>query len=213
MGGVRPVARGEAAAPGREERLRLFVAVVLSATWHEALAAAQEELRQAGLRLRYVRPEGIHLTLKFLGETPATRLGDIATALGAAAERAGACTIELSGAGAFGPRRRPRVVWYGLAGALDELAALQRRVDEQLAAVGFAPEGRDFRPHLTLARVPEDLPPTEAERIVPAVERLHARRPQPFRVEAIALLQSRLGPGGARYTVRETWRLGETSAG
>jgi 2'-5' RNA ligase len=210
---VRPVARGEAAAPGREERLRLFVAVVLPAAWHEALAAAQEELRRAGLRLRYVRPEGIHLTLKFLGETPAARLRAISAALGAAAVGADACTIELSGAGTFGPRRRPRVVWYGLAGELDGLAALQQRVEERLGAVGFAREGREFRPHLTLARVPDDLPPAEAERVGPAVERLRTRPAQPFRVEAIVLMQSRLGPGGARYTVLETWPLGETSAG
>ena len=210
MGGVRPGMRDNQGADG-DRRPRLFVAVLLPPAWLDALAAAQEELRRDGLRLRYVRPESIHVTLMFLGETPAARIGDLSAALAAAAAESPVCMLTLAAAGTFGSRRRPRVVWYGLAGELTALGSLQRHVEERLARVGFAPEGREFRPHLTLARVPDDLSPAEAERIAPAIERLRVPQPPPFRVEAIALMQSRLGPGGARYTMRENWPLSEAA--
>ena len=210
MGGIRPVVRSTADAKPAES-LRLFVAILLPDDWLAALAGTQDGLRDAGLDLRCVRAEGIHLTLKFLGETPARRVAEISSTLEAAAARAGPCEVTLGASGFFGPRRRPRVVWQGIEGDLSALAAVQRAVDEALAGLGFARETRPFSPHLTLARVPDNLPAAEAERIAPAVEGLSRPHAAPLHVESFALMRSELGRGGARYTQLASWPLGRPS--
>jgi 2'-5' RNA ligase len=204
MGGVRPAA-GRGGSAGQDERLRLFVAVLLPEAWLSDLAADQETLRRAGLRLRYVRPEGIHLTLKFLGETRAHLVPRILAVLAGVAARAAPCSLELGACGVFGSTRRPRVVWRAVAGDRACLSALARSVDEALAGVGFAREARPFNPHLTLARVPEDLSPADAARIAPAVQALGGLSAAAFRLERLSLMQSVLGPGGAEYTELDSW--------
>jgi 2'-5' RNA ligase len=184
--------------------LRLFVAVLLPEAWLSALARAQDELRNAGLRLRYVRPEGIHLTLKFLGEVDHERLEVIMAALDGLGD-VQPFALDLDTLGVFGGPQRPRIVWAGLRGDLTALAALVAAVDAALVPAGFAPEGRPFRPHLTLARVPEGLPDAEARRIVPVVSTSRLVRVPSFHVDSYALVRSALGPGGARYTTLQTW--------
>ncbi|HEU4759114.1 MAG TPA: RNA 2',3'-cyclic phosphodiesterase, partial [Dehalococcoidia bacterium] len=139
---------------GVPEILRLFVAVELGEGVRRALAALQDDLRRRGLTdLRWVRPEGIHLTLKFLGETPTEKVADIQEAL--AAEVAGVAPhwLRLGKLGTFGDRRGPQVLWVDLEGDVSRLAQLQRRIDQALAPLGFPRERREFAPHLTLARV------------------------------------------------------------
>ena len=115
----------------------------------------QEGLRNAGApKLRWVRPEGIHLTLKFLGNVEEHRVPSITDALAKATE-AFELTIQPSGVGGFGGRRI-RVVWVGLEGDVERLAALATRVDEACGALGFERERRPFAAHLTLARVPDE---------------------------------------------------------
>lgn len=203
MSGIAPGVKD----PPNAETLRLFVAVLLSDAWLAALAVMQDELRRAGVRLRYVRPDGIHLTLKFLGEGDRDRLDAIVTALGALEGAPGPFRLELGRAGSFGGARRPRVVWAGMNGNLADLSALQATVERALHPAGFPPEGRPFRAHLTLARVPLDLPAAEAARIMPALAALQTPLVQPFSVDSLALVQSELGRGPARYTVLQNWTL------
>jgi 2'-5' RNA ligase len=165
------------------------------------------------MRLRYVRPEGIHLTLKFLGETPAHLVPRIGPALAEVAARATACSIELGAAGFFGSSRRPRVVWRGVAGDRACLDALAHSVDEALAAVGFTREDRGFNPHLTLARVPDDLPPADVARIGPAVQALGRPSAGAFALERLSLMRSVLQRGGARYSEQDSWALAGWSTG
>ena len=145
--------------------VRAFVAIELPDRAKDALARVVGELRAAQLGgLRAVRPEGIHLTLKFLGDVPADRID----AIGAAAERAAGhhtpFALLLSGVGAFPSGRAPRVLWAGIAGDLDSLGALQASVDGCLADLGFARERRAFNPHLTLARLRDSALPTSTPR-------------------------------------------------
>ena len=184
--------------------LRLFVAVLLPEAWHAALAKAQEELRHAGLRLRYVRPEGVHLTLKFLGAVDHDRLGAVTAALDGPADFQ-PFALDLDTLGTFGGPQRPRVVWAGLRGDVTALAALAAAVDTVLVPAGFAREGRPFRGHLTLARVPESLPAADARRIVPAISASRLARVPSLYVRSYALMRSELGPGGARYTTLQSW--------
>jgi 2'-5' RNA ligase len=189
------------------DRPRLVVAVLLPDSWLAALGAVQDDLRRAGLRLRYVRPEGIHLTLKFLGEVESARLASITAALQGPTVNLQPFRLSLGALGTFGPDRRPRVVWAGLRGDLASLGAVAEAVDVALAGAGFAREMRPFRPHLTLARVPDSLPADDAGRIAAALAGVRTVASAPLDVTGYALVRSELGPGGARYTTLQSWSV------
>ena len=192
----------------REERQRLFVAVELPSSWLEAfrqhieavrgLLARSPETRDA--HVRWVRPEGIHLTLQFLGEVPARRRRDIETALAVAVAAPPDLRLEMGRTGSF-DRGAPRVLWVGVNGQTRELTALAGRVDAALAGAGFAPERRVFAPHLTLARLPDELPLACRQRIVQTAGQVELIACEPFVVQNIVLMRSHLGPGGARYEI------------
>lgn len=192
--------------PGEDGALRLFVAIELPQAWQQALGQLQEEMRRAlvadaslrGLRLRWVRPEAIHLTLKFLGEVEAARLPAIEAALAAAVQAPPGFELGLLGTGAFHDRRAPRVIWASLR-ADDRLRRLAERVDAGLGGAGFPQEKRPFAPHLTLARLPEDLPPPLRKRAAEVATACAPPPVAPLRVEFVSLMRSRLGSGGARY--------------
>ena len=184
-----------------ERQLRLFVACELPDDVRTALGHIQDDLRSASDggagRLRWVRPEAIHVTLKFLGAVAESRLEAIRSALGAAVDpfelRLRAGTL-----GGFGGTRL-RVLWVGLEGDVEELASLAARVEGALAPLGFPREGRPFAAHLTLARVPDQAPPAERRRLSELLER-YRLPPQPSMVlTEVLLMQSVLGPGGSVY--------------
>jgi RNA 2',3'-cyclic 3'-phosphodiesterase len=180
--------------------MRSFIAIDLPGAIRAALAAEQGRLRAAcgpGRAIRWTRPEGLHLTLKFLGEVAVERLPEVTAAL----ESLGAFEpfeVEVGGFGFFPSARRPRVFWVGL-DAPPALAGLAARVEAAMASVGFAPEGRPFRPHLTLARFEdqESQPALET-----ALENGAARRFGRFPVDTFFLFESKLKPGGAEHSKR-----------
>jgi len=182
-----------------DQLLRLFVAVDLPGQVREALARLQGGLRSHDLSdLRWVRPQGIHLTLKFLGETPAGRVAAITEALAGAIRGRRRSRLALGALGTFGGRRRPRVLWLDITGDIEHVQELQAAVEEALVEVGFPPEERDFSPHLTLARVPQPGRPGTAERIAQALESVVPPRSE-FDVREVVLMRSTLQPGGAVY--------------
>jgi 2'-5' RNA ligase len=191
----------------REQRLRLFVAVELPEPWHDGLSQLMDEMKAAlaadattkGVRVRWVRPEGIHLTMKFLGETPESKLDAVKRALVRAVPAPPGIRLQIGRAGSFSDRRAPRVVWAGVEGQTKELAALAERVDTWLASAGYARELRGFTPHLTLARLPEDLSQAERQAVAAATNGFVIPHLEPFTVDKVSLIQSHLGPGGARY--------------
>ena len=191
-----------------DERLRLFVAIDLPEYVRESLGRLQTDLRRHDLSsLRWTRPEGVHLTLKFLGETPATSLAAIEGALARAVREIPSFRLALGAPGTFGGRRGPRVLWVDVEGELQPLLRLQAAVELELAAVGIAPEERKFSPHLTLARVPQPPRPGLAERVARALEAVAAPRGE-FEATELALMRSRLQPGGAVYSRVTTFSLG-----
>lgn len=181
------------------QSLRLFVAVDLPEGVREALGRLQRELRRHDLsELRWVRPEGVHLTLKFLGETPAGRVPAIIEALAGATRGRPGLRLALGAPGTFGNRRGPRVLWLDVIGDLQHLRELQAAVEEALVELGFPPEERDFSPHLTLARVGQPARPGTSERIGKALRAVTPPRVE-FEVGEIVLMRSILQPGGAVY--------------
>lgn len=197
----------------RPEEERLFVAIALPSSWLEALQqhmddvrsrlAASDETRHA--RLRWVRPEGIHLTLKFLGEVIPAKRRAIEAALAATVTGAPDLRLEMGEVGAFGEHRVPRVLWVGVGGQNPELAALAGRIDAAMAGVGFAPERRPFAPHLTLARLSDDMPPALREQVVQIAGEAGLPATAPFDAKEVALFRSHLGPGGSRHEIVARW--------
>lgn len=185
--------------------LRLFVAIELPDAWKEALAAYQEGLQRrldgsgGSLRVRFVRPEGIHLTLKFLGETGSDRLATVEAALALAVPAPPRFRISVGCVGSFSDRRAPRIIWAGLEGETGALSLLAERVETRLAAAGFQREGRAFQPHLTLARLPQALTAAQRETAARVSAEVALPRTPPLIVQQVSLMRSQLGPGGARY--------------
>jgi 2'-5' RNA ligase len=180
--------------------LRLFVACELPDEAREALAAVQRLLQERGAEgLRLVRPEGIHLTLKFLGEVPARRLEAVERVLARAVREPFCFSVQMAKLGSFGGSTGLRVVWVGLEGEIEGLARLAARVDAALESLGFARERRPFAAHLTLARVKEGASPQDRSRLFELVRSLEVPPLPALTLDAVSLMRSTLEPGGARY--------------
>jgi RNA 2',3'-cyclic 3'-phosphodiesterase len=188
--------------------VRTFVAIEMT-PWRDVLARMQEELRcgPGGRAGRWVRPEAIHLTLKFLGDVPEERLADIHVAVDRACQGVGPLRICPSSLGCFPNTGNPRVVWVGVREETGQLSALQAAVDKELAAVGFAREERPFRPHLTMARIQRRATRAEARELGQATLACPAPDEEPIEVDEVCVIKSELTPGGAVYTRLHTAQL------
>ncbi len=199
---------------GGDASLRLFVAIELPDEVRRALEETMAALRPAlpDGPLRWVRPEGIHVTLRFLGATPAARVDAIRAALGDAVIGVASFSLRPGGVGSFGGRRNVRVVWVGVEGDTEALAALAGRIEDAMEPLGFARERRAFNAHLTLARVRDDASPVERERIFDALAAFSAVAMPSFRAAEVSLMRSTLGPGGAKYDALARFALREGAA-
>lgn len=184
--------------------MRLFVALNLPPAVREGLWAATEPLRRRELPVKWVRGDGIHLTLKFLGEVDDAREGELVAALGRAASGARPLPLALGGFGVFPDFRRPRVVWAGI-GPEPALEILQHRVEQEFAPLGFPTEARAFRPHVTLGRAAREARPRDFAGLETTLGGLAFE--ETVLVGAVDLMQSTLQRGGAVYHVRHSERL------
>jgi 2'-5' RNA ligase len=192
------------------ETIRAFIAVPLPDDLLAQFAALQRRLeRQVPPRsVRWVRPEGIHLTLKFLGDTPSDKLPGIQAGLAAVARNAPACTFTVGGLGCFPNPHRPRVVWVGVQEPTGRLALLQDAVEEVVAPFGYPPEGRGFTPHLTLGRIQRRASRDDAARVGEVVVASDVGILGEVAAERFALIRSVLKPTGAEYTTLADFGLG-----
>jgi 2'-5' RNA ligase len=189
------------------ESLRLFVAIELPGEVREALGRLQHELQRRGLeKLRWVRPESIHLTLKFLGETPVEKMPVLQAALMDAVKRTGVHELALGKLGTFGGSR-PRVVWVDLTGDLDAVRDLQERIEMALNPLGFEREAKGWSPHVTLARVGQESVREVAGVIGPAIAAVSAPLGT-IPVHEVSLMRSTLRPSGAVYERVAAFPLG-----
>ena len=176
----------------------MFVAIELPGEVREALSRLEHELQRRGLeKLRWVRPEGIHLTLKFLGETPKERVPAIQDALAGAVEDAAAHELSLGKLGTFGGSR-PRVLWVDLTGHVDAIRRLQERVESAMNGFGFEREARGWSPHVTLARIRPEMA-REAAGAIPRAMSDVETPPGVIPVRDVSLMRSTLRPSGAVY--------------
>ena len=179
------------------DRIRAFIAIPLPRAVIDRARKLQQSLREEGLRMRWVRPEAIHLTLRFLGDIEPGRVADIENALEATVGATAAMALVAKGIGVFPTVKKARVLWMGVAGETPLLLACQKKLGAQLAPLGYEPEKRRFSAHLTLARAKGRLDP---RRLVRCLERLGGFEAVPFTARRLELYQSDLKPGGAIYT-------------
>jgi 2'-5' RNA ligase len=184
--------------------LRLFIAVPLTGEVRAQAAACVDALRAAGADAAWLKPETLHVTLRFLGATPADRVPALEKALDAAVHGRSPFTLTLDHLGVFGPSRAPKVVWAGVGEGLEPLKSLAGAVEEALAAQGFAREERPFAAHLTLGRLRSA---RNAAALVEALERADLRWTLP--VDRLILYSSKLGPGGSVHTPLRERRLAD----
>ena len=185
----------------REATVRAFVAVELPEDARLVLGGLVEALRQETLRpLRPVNPDGLHLTLKFLGNVAVSPLTQVTAAMDQAAAGAAPMEVELAGLGGFPNLGRPRVLWVGIEGDTAKLQALAAALEERLMAAGFPAETRPFAPHLTLGRMRDGATARERRQAGEALQRLAGQERATLPVTGISLMQSELRPEGARYT-------------
>jgi 2'-5' RNA ligase len=212
--GLTPPDRRPASAEEQLREPRLFVAAALPEPAADAVrdlvARVQREVAaqvaEPRSEVRWVRLDGLHLTLRFLGPTPRDRVDAVAASVDATARGEPPIRVALSGAGAFPSPGRPRTLWLGVAEGADRLAGLARRLDGALEAAGWPPVDRPFRPHLTLARADGRREgPLVARRLADEAARLGVR----FEVDRLVLYESVTGSGPARYVPLHEAALGE----
>jgi len=175
--------------------MRLFVAIDLPSNIKKKLANIQARLKEANAGVRFVSPEGIHLTLKFLGEVAEDRVGKVIEALAENVPRISPFNLKVEGLGAFPSISRPRVVWAGVK-APDELLTLAEEIEKAMVKLGFPKEERDFSPHLTLCRIKS---PQGIDRLIKIVMEEKDISLGEFTADGYFLIQSILRPEGARY--------------
>ncbi len=183
------------------EKIRLFVAIELPDDVKQELEQFQSKLKHFGLQnLKWVAPEGLHITLKFLGPTQINMVPDIRTALDKVSDRFNPVDMGIKGLGAFPSLSRAQVLWVGLSGESGRLQMIAREVDSELITLGFGKEKRGFIPHLTIARMRTRITPADQQALVEAVNNATFNINNPLRIRSISLMQSQLTPVGAIYT-------------
>lgn len=183
-----------------DESLRLFIAIDLPDEVKALLRELQTTLGRATQAVRWSDPNGTHLTLKFLGNTPASAVDQIVSGMQQATGDVQAFQLQTAGLGVFPNPKRPRVVWLGVEGDITRLNQLHTQIEQHVAPLGFPTEQRAFSPHLTLGRSHKDPRPAEQAQIGQAVTGAAAPRRVEFAVREVVLMRSELRPSGARYT-------------
>lgn len=184
--------------------MRLFIAINFPPDLQERLWEAAEPLRSAGYPVRWVAADGLHLTLKFLGDAQPGREPEIVAAIQAAVQGAKQFTMPVGGFGAFPSPGRPRVVWAGCE-PVPSLELLQHRVEQEMERLGFPLEGRAFHPHVTLGRAQRDAWSSAFQDLEDRLGALEFAGE--VTVESVDLMESQLARDGARYTRRHAAAL------
>lgn len=195
-----------------EEVFRSFIAVDIPAGVQEALGQVEDQLRERlpETPIRWVEPEKIHLTLKFLGDVSRENLDMVKKILSSEVAKRQAMEIGIGGIGAFPKMRHPRVVWVGVE-APEELHALRRGIEDGVARLGYDYDKYDFTPHLTLGRVSRKASSREVRNVGKVLHDFQVGFIGVTRVDEVHIYRSDLQPEGAVYTRLFTASLEENN--
>ncbi len=187
--------------------MRTFIAIEMTSEIKAGMKELQDKLRASGADVAWTRPDGVHLTLKFLGEVDAATVDSLGAALEDAVKGFAPLTLYVRGTGVFPTPKSPRVVWLGLEGGLDALAALYEKVEAVCERLGFRREGRPFKPHVTLGRVKSLRGRESLMKALAGFEKVELGT---IEADVVSVMKSELRPSGAVYT--EMRRIGLKAA-
>jgi 2'-5' RNA ligase len=184
------------------DSIRLFIAITLPAALHSAIETVQQRMQQVdhNRAIRWAANDSLHLTLKFLGETPIDRVDAIIEAMQAASTQS-PFALNIEGLGGFPDLRMPRVVWLGVTGDVAALHQLRDAVERTVAPLGFPTEARAFSPHLTLGRARPQASKQHIAQIGEQLRGMTIERLGSWDVSTLVLMRSDLQPRGAVYSV------------
>lgn len=192
-----------------EERIRLFVALPVPPEIREGLMTLRDRLAAVDTAhaFRMVSLEGLHITLKFIGEIEVSWLPNIKDRLSQVLEGRPPLELAVRGVGAFPKPDRPRIIWAGIAGDTEPLAELRKAIDHKMKKYKIKTESYGHTPHITLARRINKRVPEGADVFVPLLEELKAVELGGWTAGNVILYQSQLQPTGAIYTPLATFPL------
>jgi 2'-5' RNA ligase len=191
------------------EALRTFVAVPIPINIITRICEIQRECETLKFPIRWVRPEGIHLTLKFLGQISEVDTDRIFDAMTASFQEISSLSLCAQGMGVFPTIKRPKVIWVGIGGERDVLRYLQGKLEDNLAKIGFPKEKRAFNAHLTLGRMRGKL---DIRKLSDIIRQFSDFSTDSFFVDEIILFKSDLKPSGAVYSKLRTVSLNRGSS-
>ncbi len=177
------------------ETIRSFIALELTPEVHQELTRAQSQLKASDTDVKWVNPENIHLTLKFLGSISLELIAEIKKILEELAREHRAFQLEVKNLGAFPKIEYPRVIWVGIERGSEHSINLVRDLEQRLIKVGFLPEKRPFKPHLTLGRVRSSRKRNQLRELLQSVK----LTPKTMQAEKLTLFKSTLTASGAIY--------------
>jgi 2'-5' RNA ligase len=187
------------------QKIRTFVAIATSSTLQKRAASLIERLRCSDANVSWVKPDNLHLTIKFVGDVPNTEVSHVCRAVGNAVVGShGPFAVSYEGMGAFPNRERPKVIWIGVDQGSDRLVQLHASVDNSLSELGFLPERRPYQPHLTVGRLRRPVPDPQLCELMEQYEDFSAGTVE---VSELLVMASFLGRGGPNYDVMARFRL------
>jgi 2'-5' RNA ligase len=185
--------------------MRTFIAIELDEKIKAAISEFIRKLDRGDRHIRWIKPQGMHLTLKFLGDITREKMTDVQSVLNKIAKGHPSFQLSLVGTGTFPPGRKfPRVLWIGVK-ENSTLLEIQSRLEQEFEKIHFPKEQRKFHPHLTLGRVKN---PYNLESMLSILEKNKEREFGEMTVSYIKLFLSTLKPSGAEYTILSEHTLG-----
>lgn len=177
------------------ETMRTFIALELAPEIQKQLGQIQDQLKKANADVKWVRPEGIHLTLKFLGNVSLELIEEIKKTIDQLAAKHKHFELNITQLGAFPKIEHPRVIWVGIEQGKEQTIKLAQDLAEDLIHLGFLPEKRPFKPHLTLGRVRSNRQREQLKELLQSAK----VTPTTMQAQTLTLFKSTLTPKGAIY--------------
>jgi 2'-5' RNA ligase len=185
--------------------IRSFLAIELPEPIQRKIGEVQGGLKSSRADVRWTNPEKIHVTLKFFGNIEESKIDPIFKSIEEPIRNTLPFSLKVRGVGAFPHLKNPRVIWIGLVDEKETLTSLQKQIETYLEKIGFQPEDRPFRPHLTLGRMKSS---RGKEELVGRMEKHKEEEFGGFKVERVVLFKSDLRPSGPIYTPLREMKLG-----
>jgi 2'-5' RNA ligase len=194
--------------------VRSFIAIHLPDDVRAELTSLEYKLKAKGHPfVKWVDPESMHLTLKFLGNVAVDSIPGIVEAISEVSRSHSSFKLQVAGTGVFPNWQRPQVVWVGVGGELDTLNSLQKGLESVLSPLGFPPESRPFSAHLTLGRLRDRVSTDDRRRFAEFAQKVEFKTSLSFDVNAIRLMKSQLTPAGPIYSELAVAKLGSSQPG